>query len=39
MEPKRPSFVPALNLDGLPEYVTSSEEDQASEKEVLETPM
>ncbi len=39
MRPQKPHFVPMLNLDGLPEYVSSSEEDQTSEKETDQAPM
>jgi hypothetical protein len=34
MRPKKPACVPYLNLDGLPEYVTSSDEEHESGKEV-----
>lgn len=39
MRPKKPACVPYLNLDGLPEYVTSSDEEHESGKEVEQTPM
>ena len=32
MVPKKPDFVPYLNFDGLPEYVTSSEEEETPVK-------
>jgi len=39
IRPRKPSFVPHLDLDCLPEYISSSDEDQASEKDNHQTPM
>jgi hypothetical protein len=35
MRPRKPSYVPDLQLNGLPEYVTSSDEDAESEVHTL----